>query len=609
VKNAISVASGLLFGGGLACIVSLVGYFDTRLEYCDTSTQPCTKVVAPVWWAKPTNDFKVLGGSGLIRTIAAIAGASACGVACLLSSRATEERLSLEQSEAKAKALDEARTQLIEEEELKKVAIASEMRVKEFKREVVDAHAQVLLENRPDLQQALLKQAEPESEPIKEQEAEKTDPIADAPELQPTTELEVPKIPKGIDLMLDSDLREIADAGILNLVGGQGCGKTSTGCMLLRYRAWKGHKLLIVNPHKKKSMYAGIDSFLLPKTTFYGVGKGDLERAESLLDGLQMTLSLLEKRYDEYQNLDELEYDHFPVTILLEECAEYDGLLSIFNRPPDKEGDPGFSAKKYLTQFWKKVFVATRKGNCYLVRTLQSESNTMNGTEGLSELIKSSGACTLVQFSVPDGNCIGGWRSTGEGEIKIPNHKYFDEDGKLIDAKKVSIPTYFDYIKVMDRIDDFTDLLPPEVQEEEAREEPKEEAPAPTEPIEELPENLLRKAVERLNQTLHIDTTDGKVREIERDRIPQPESRNEPESTEPEIRRTLPQKTYTPSNWNRDQTVAKIEVLRNQGRSQTKIIEELWQVRKNGTGWKKAYNEYKDLTNANSNTNSTKGNN
>ena len=51
--NAITLAGGSLAAGIICAGVSLSGNFDNQLHYCDSTTNPCTKIVVPVWLRQP----------------------------------------------------------------------------------------------------------------------------------------------------------------------------------------------------------------------------------------------------------------------------------------------------------------------------------------------------------------------------------------------------------------------------------------------------------------------------------------------------------------------------------------------------------------------------
>lgn len=590
MKHSLSITSGLLVSSCIAAVVSIVGNFDTRYAYCDYTTKPCTQVVVPSWYVTNTpENARVLGGSSLPRTIGSLLGLGTTVLAVITSANAVNKQRTAEEENFKTKILEEERQRILQVEELQKIEAASEMRVADFKRELQDGYAYLHLEENPHLVDKLTQK--PMIEGVREiEEGKDLEPLSDKEERVREIE-ESPVIPPVVDLILNSELAEIVDAGMLSLVGAQGSGKTSTSCMLLRYRVWKGHKLVILNPHKRKCMYKGLESFLLQGTTFYGVGRSDAERAQSLMDGMETILKLAENRYNDYQNLDEGSYDHFPITLLLEECAEYTSLLSHFNRPPNpKAEDPGFSAKRYVIDFWRRMLTAIRKGNTYLIRTIQYDTNTMNGTEGLSDAFKHQGGCSLTQFSVPDGSCIGGWRSTGKGKIKIPNQEYVDAEGKPVDAKSVTVPTYFDYIKLVEKIDDYSDLAP--VTESTVTTKPQTE----TEDID--PETLWQKAIARLENTLSVDAKSVSLGESGNLPPIHPEieeTRNQETAGETALSGKEQEKSYTPDSLSKQELILKIKQLQEGGSSQTKTIELLWQVQKNRSGWKQAYKEYLEI--------------
>ncbi len=213
--------------------------------------------------------------------------------------------------------------------------------------------------------------------------------------------------------LLKSQISSAVFAGFLKLIGTPGSGKTTLTSALIRCRISRGHRLIIVNSHKRKSMYRGIEKFLIDGTKVYGVGLGDKERAKSLLDGLNKILKILSERYDQYQNDDEGTYYHFPVTLLLEEIGEWYPLLALILSPTEVES--------ILQSFWLKLFIAARKGKVFPLVTAQTDTQAMFKAKNLSDLFKESGAMTLVLTAVPDKDSEDGWRPSGKGRLKSPN--------------------------------------------------------------------------------------------------------------------------------------------------------------------------------------------
>jgi hypothetical protein len=247
--------------------------------------------------------------------------------------------------------------------------------------------------------------------------------------------------PALIQTLESSAIAPILKAGVLKVIGGQGSGKTTlVNGGLLRYRLHQGHKLIVINSHKSFDMYTGLEPHLEVGTEFYATGSSDPERAKSLVNGMQKILSVLEVRYTEYQNKPIGSYNHYPITILIEECGEWAGLL----------GEKGLPL---IQAFWQKMFIACRKAKLFPIITAQDDTMAMFGNpKGLAELIKSSGAVTLTLFAKPDSNSPDGWSPTGKGLINIPNQ----------DAQKIDVP---DIRSLVDNPDVFTDLNPPRPQQ------------------------------------------------------------------------------------------------------------------------------------------------
>ncbi|WP_293356146.1 MULTISPECIES: hypothetical protein [unclassified Microcoleus] len=152
--------------GGL----SLFGYFDAHASYCDGITNPCTPVVVSgTRYPKTAKFVKEHRGTGLVRVLAGAAAAASFGAGYFASSAGAQRSRKIDElaaaEEARQKQLEATTSDILDEEEIQKTAIASDLRVKDFKRELYDGYNTLYLEKNPELLEAL---TAAESKPVAE---------------------------------------------------------------------------------------------------------------------------------------------------------------------------------------------------------------------------------------------------------------------------------------------------------------------------------------------------------------------------------------------------------------------------------------------------------
>lgn len=156
---------------GIGCSgLSLFGYFDKHVSYCNPATNPCTPVV--VTGSQYPNNAKFVKlhqGWGLLRTASGVIGAVSFGAGYFVSSAASVKQRRIDESiafeEARLKQLEATTSDILDEEEIQKTAIAADLRVKDFKRELYDGYNTLYLEKNPELLEALTTAATPQSLP------------------------------------------------------------------------------------------------------------------------------------------------------------------------------------------------------------------------------------------------------------------------------------------------------------------------------------------------------------------------------------------------------------------------------------------------------------
>ncbi len=193
--NALSISIGSFALALVGSAWSLIGNFDNRVSYCDTITKPCTRVVVPGWYgtSATATETITIKGNGITRTLVGVGGIVGAGAAFISSAVAANNQREIDDEANRSQEIEGARQQILEGEELQKFEIASEFRVKDFKREMQDGYAYLMLEENPELfEQMVLKQA---PQAVDNQEAAETPvDVENSEESTPPPEPEKPTL-------------------------------------------------------------------------------------------------------------------------------------------------------------------------------------------------------------------------------------------------------------------------------------------------------------------------------------------------------------------------------------------------------------------------------
>ncbi|MEZ2341495.1 hypothetical protein [Microcoleus sp.] len=198
----------------IACLIvgvgcggfSLFGYFDAHASYCDGITNPCTPVVVSgTRYPKTAKFVRLHRGSGLVRVLAGAAAAASFGAGYFASSASAQRSRKIDEfaaaEEARQKQLDATASEILDGEEIQKTAIASDLRVKDFKRELYDGYNTLYLEKNPELLDALTTpKSLPASMESKSQEIEDAELATNTAPALPSNQLlgvELPITPDG----------------------------------------------------------------------------------------------------------------------------------------------------------------------------------------------------------------------------------------------------------------------------------------------------------------------------------------------------------------------------------------------------------------------------
>jgi hypothetical protein len=224
---------------GIGCTgFSLFGYFDKHTSYCNTATNPCTPVVVSgLRYPKNAKFVSIHQGWGLLRTASGAIAAVSFGAGYFASSAASARQQKIDEfialEGARQKQLEATKSDILDGEEIQKTAIASDLRVKDFKRELYDGYNTLYLEKNPELLEALTaakyEPAEVESKSQEFENAELAPNAAPAPKSNQLLGVELPVTPdNGVKFFDWKQLRDNPDNfSHIRAVGATNSGKTT----------------------------------------------------------------------------------------------------------------------------------------------------------------------------------------------------------------------------------------------------------------------------------------------------------------------------------------------------------------------------------------------
>lgn len=285
-----SAIASLIVGIGCSGF-SLFGYFDAHTSYCDSATNPCTPVVVTgSQYPKNAKFVKLHQGWGLLRTASGVIGAVSFGAGYFTSGAASVKQRKKEEEaailEARQKQLEATTSDILDEEEIQKTAIAADLRVKDFKRELYDGYNTLYLEKNPELLEALTTTATPPSLPApmesKSEEvknAELLSNAASAPNNNQLLGVELPVTPKlGVKFFDWKQFRETPEMfPHLRGVAATRCGKTTLFDWLMDVMPSQKQSVITVKrwPHQ----WIGLDVIGVPED--YKAIRSSLEALQS----------------------------------------------------------------------------------------------------------------------------------------------------------------------------------------------------------------------------------------------------------------------------------------------------------------------------------------
>ncbi|MHC5779540.1 hypothetical protein [Nostoc sp.] len=262
-------STGLFICGAIAAIGSLSGYFNSRLQYCDAATNPCTRVAISVDVKPPQTaiDAIVLPGNGKMRLSLGLVAMALLAGGYVISGLEVEGLIAIARQEEIDAELEEKRQAIVADEEEKKLVLAADIRYKDFEQQLLDGYAMLLLENNPELAEQILAEKLPaQIEAVTDSKAlASASPVVNDQETQDTVQDTISPIvvdPTALSSLIAAGTRAIDGlidtSQSLIFLGTPGAGKSvSLGVVVGRKKKRVGDKLRLYAIAMKNDNFAG----------------------------------------------------------------------------------------------------------------------------------------------------------------------------------------------------------------------------------------------------------------------------------------------------------------------------------------------------------------
>jgi hypothetical protein len=285
--NALSIAIGSFAIGVASGGASLMGFFDNQVRYCDPITNPCTQVVIPDWFGNPPADAKfvqLFSGNKVSRVFWGVVSPLSFGVCVVAALVAAENQRGIDEQKALEELLEAIQKQVLNDEEVTKLALASDMRVQDFRRELLDGYAALVLEKHPELIERFAPLPPQPAIPPEQQESNQGDSLLEVgenaveeplPENKPAEEPSAKSGLEGVELPIPPNIPGIIffdwlkfknnpeDFPHVRLVAPTNGGKTMTADWLLD--VFPANEKFVLTIKQKPHQWRGLPVFGVPE--------------------------------------------------------------------------------------------------------------------------------------------------------------------------------------------------------------------------------------------------------------------------------------------------------------------------------------------------------
>lgn len=601
-RNLITTSAICAIAGSLSVGVGLVGSYSPRASYCDSRTKPCTKVEVNSFDEIPVNvNAKYLPGYGLQRTAASAFAVVLFGGGLFAIAKAEEEQEEIEPQLQLDRQLEIKRLELEANQELENLENLAQIRIETNKQELMEAQAEMFFERNPHMVEQYLPKQSPVVEPVKPEIVKEPKVLEAEPEPEPELFFGV-KLPESPALGVEFwDWQwfnnRIDDLPHIRLIAPTNGGKTTLCDWLVD--VVPADERMVLTVKRKPHQWAGLSVYGVPEA--YGIIR---EKLEWLQDERIERTRLMEKGI----------YRGRFSAIVDEWKAIARNIKAI--KDPETKLITNPSAKEIMGE----QLTLSRESLIRIFAMAQGRQVITWGLEGESDILECFCTVYLGSFAVEEAETMQRKYAKDSEEFATWGRviEFLRSLGKRacwIECEFGKFPAIAPDLSGWKReieSKNLTETQTEQVVVTENRQSVEKDIPSLPTPYSPLfddvsSDELLRQNLDRILITLEqslVQSSSSKDDNLEGIHPQLEEIEKQPESVLPEPTEQVLQqnsapvpdeKRYTPLQLTKAEIIATVSKMQSEGMSQTKIVEQLWQVKKSRSGWSAAYREFRSL--------------
>jgi len=606
-RNLITTSAICAIAGSFSAGVGLVGSYSPRATYCDNRTKPCTKVEVNSFDDLPINTrAEYLPGYGLQRTAASAFAVVLFGGGLFAISIAQEEQEEVEPQLQLDRQLEIKRLELEANQELENLENLAQIRIETNKQELMEAQAEMFFERNPHMVEQYLPKQSPVVEPVKPEIVKEPKVLEAEPEPEPELFFGV-KLPESPALGVEFwDWQwfnnRIDDLPHIRLIAPTNGGKTTLCDWLVD--VVPADERMVLTVKRKPHQWAGLSVYGVPEA--YGIIR---EKLEWLQDERIERTRLMEKGI----------YRGRFSAIVDEWKAIARNIKAI--KDPETKLITNPSAKEIMGE----QLTLSRESLIRIFAMAQGRQVITWGLEGESDILECFCTVYLGSFAVEEAETMQRKYAKDSEEFAtwgkvVEFMRRSSKRAAWIECEFGKFPAIAPDLSEWKR--DIQEVTKPEHELQQVVDvrvaSPLGEiapdiitsTPHTIEPtITDIddPEELLRLNIDRLMGNFERSFAQSPILESGNLKGIHPEFEEiekQPESvlqkpTEQLLQQDVApipdEKRYTPLQLTKIQLIVTVSEMQSKEMSQTKIVEQLWQVKKSRSGWSAAYREFRGL--------------